>query len=92
MTDPLKEQATIQALLERFQKIILPQALAMRERVDAGEKLSGIDMDFLTEVLENARKAQPLLDRHPEYKDLAGRAINLYNEITAKALENEKKS
>jgi len=92
MTDQLKESAVIQALLERFQKLILPQALGMKERVDAGKRLSSMDMEFLKEVLDAANKALPMVDRHPEYKELAARAIHLYNEITARALENEEKS
>ena len=92
MTDPLKEAAIVQALIQRFQKLILPQALRMKERVDAGEKLSSMDMEFLKEVLAAANKALPIVDRHPGYKELAARAIHLYNEITARALENEEKS
>lgn len=92
MTDSIKEQAIIQARLERFQKIVLPDVLAMKDRVDAGETLSSRDVEFLAEVLENARTALPVVERHPEYKELAARAIHLYNEITAKALENEKKT
>ena len=51
MTDTSKEQGIIQARLDRFRKLILPQALAMKERVDAGERLSNLDMQFLKEVL-----------------------------------------
>jgi hypothetical protein len=32
----------------------------------------------------------PLIDRHPELQPVATRAMSLYKEITAKALENEK--
>jgi hypothetical protein len=92
MTDPTKEAAIVQALVQRFQKLILPQALRMKERVDAGEKLSSMDMEFLKEVFEAANKALPIVDRHPEYKELAARAIHLYKEITTRALENEEKS
>ena len=92
MTDTSKEQGVVQALLDRFQKLILPRALGMKERVDAGEKLSSLDMEFLKEVIDAANKARPMLDRHPEYKPLVARAIHLYNEITAQALENEGKS
>ena len=92
MTDTSKEQGIIQARLDRFRKLILPQALAMKERVDAGERLSNLDMQFLKEVLDAANKALPLVDRHPEYKELAARATRLYNEITARALENEKEA
>jgi hypothetical protein len=33
---------------------------------------------------------QPLLERHPELKKLAGQAAALYKEITETALANEK--
>jgi len=92
MTDTSKEQGVIQARLDRLQKLILPRALGMKERLDAGEKLSSIDMEFLKEVIDAANNVQPMLDRHPEYKPLAARVIHLYNEITAQALENEGKS
>jgi hypothetical protein len=35
---------------------------------------------------------KPLIERNPEYQDLAARAMHLYNEILAKAAENEAKS
>ena len=92
MTDTAKEQGVIQARLDRLEKLILPRALGMKERVDAGEKLSSMDMEFLKEVLDAANDALPLVDRHPEYKPLAARVSHLYNEITARALENEQKS
>jgi hypothetical protein len=46
-------------------------------------------MAFLEKVLADPEKVQPLLDRHPEYQELAKRMTNLHNDITAKALEIE---
>jgi hypothetical protein len=84
-----RDAGTIQALLERMQKFRLPRALAIKTRVDAGETLSDNDMDFLKHVLEDASSVQGLAARNPEYQALAVRMIGLYNEITAKGLENE---
>ncbi|MDJ0806541.1 MAG: hypothetical protein QNJ78_06870 [Gammaproteobacteria bacterium] len=92
MTDSTKDAGVIAALLERFEKIRLPKALALKEQVDRGETLTETDISFLSRVLEDTKELQPLLARHPEYEDLVAKAIHLYHEITKKGLENEKQS
>jgi hypothetical protein len=87
--DEKSDAGTIQALLERLQKIRLPRALAIKTRVDAGGRLSDCDMQFLKLVLEDATNAQGLAARNPEYQALAARMVGLYNEITRRGLENE---
>lgn len=91
MTESSKEAALIQVLVERLEKIRLPIALELKEKVDRGEVLNDLDIGFLEEVLGDVGKIKPLLDRHPEWHDLAGRMASLYNDITTKALENEPK-
>jgi len=89
MTESTKDAALIQVLVERLEKIRLPVALELKEKVDRGEVLNDLDIEFLEEVLGDVGKIKPLLDRHPEWHDLAGRMASLYNDITTKALENE---
>ena len=91
MTESSKDAALTQVLAERLEKIRLPIALELKEKVDRGEVLNDLDIGFLEEVLGDVGKIKPLLDRHPEWHDLAGRMASLYNDITAKALENEPK-
>lgn len=92
MNDPSSNDAgTIQVLLERLNTQRLPRALDLKSRVDRGECLADYDLEFLQNVLTEARSAQSLIARHPEYHDLVGRLISLYGEITRQGLENEQK-
>jgi hypothetical protein len=84
-----KEAGIIQALAERLEKQRLPMALKLQEKVDQGGLLNDADIAFLEEVFESSARLKPMLDAHPEWQALAARMAGLYNEITAKALENE---
>ena len=53
--------------------------------------LNAMDIEFLEHVFAYNNKLKPPLARQPEYQDLAARMLNLYLEITTKALENEQK-
>jgi hypothetical protein len=90
MKDPNKEAGVIQVVAERMEKQRLPRALALKERVDQGEMLGDSDIAFLEEVFRDAAQLKPYLDTHPEWQDLAGRLVHLYQAITEKALENQK--
>jgi hypothetical protein len=89
MTETEKDDALIQVLVDRLEKIRLPVALELKEKVDRGEQLNDLDINFLEEVFQDTGKVKPLLDRHPEWQSLAAKMLSLYNEITTKALENE---
>lgn len=84
-----KEAGILQALAERLESQRLPRALSIKERVDNGESLNALDIQYLKEVLEDAQRIMPLMERHPEWQSLVASLINLYKEITDKALENE---
>ncbi len=90
MTDTTHDAGLIQVLAERMETQRLPRALDLKEKVDLGETLNEFDIQFLEEVFNDAQEIRPLIDRHPEWQDLAAKLIHLYKEITEKALENEK--
>jgi hypothetical protein len=91
MSESPQDLGVIEVLLEGFNTHQLPRALELKARVDQGEALDAYDMQYLEEVVATVKNAQPLIERHPEYHDLVGRILSLYNEITAKALANEHK-
>ena len=90
MNESDKETGVITALLQRLEQQRLPAILAMKNKVDRGERLEDQDIEFLKQIFADANKIKPMIDKHPEYHDLAMQLISLYNEITTKALENEK--
>jgi len=74
-------------IIERLEKERLPRALDLKAKVEAGGRLDDMDIAFLERVFADS---EDLLDRHPEYNELASRMMRLYQEITARGLENEK--
>lgn len=90
MTEKSEDEGIITVLIQRFESKRLPRALDLKKKVDRGETLNDNDIAFLEQVFADASKLGPLLERHDEYNKLAAQAIDLYKEITDKALENEK--
>ena len=89
MNDKSKDAGIIQVLLERLEKQRLPRALALKEKVDGGAVLSDDDIEFLEQVFSDAKRVEPMLDEHKELQGLAGKLMDLYQEITSMALKNE---
>jgi len=90
MTEPSKDAGLIAVLIKRFEEQRLPVALDLKKKVDRGETLNDLDIAFLDEVFAGASELKPLLDRHSEYHKLVGQVMSLYQEITEKALQNQK--
>jgi hypothetical protein len=85
-----RDAGAIAALMIRMQEYRLPRAQRLLEKVNRGETLADGDLDFLKRVYSDSADLRPLVKRNPEYMKLVAGMIDLYAEITAKALENEK--
>ena len=85
------EEGTIAVLLKRAVEKRISNVLAIKERLEKGGTLSNLEITHLEEILSNSRKMQEMVGRHPEYRELAAKMINLYAEITRMAVENEEK-
>jgi hypothetical protein len=85
-----KDLGVIAVLAKRMVEERLPKALALKERVDRGEVLNDLDISFLEQVFADANKISPLIKENSQVAEIGGRMMQLYKEITSKALENEK--
>lgn len=90
MTDTSKDAGLIQVMAAQLESKRLPRALSLKEKVDGGATLDEMDIKFLEQVFHDAQTVTTLVDRHPEWQGLAAKMIQLYKEITERALENEK--
>ncbi|MCK5121185.1 MAG: hypothetical protein KAQ91_04340 [Methylococcales bacterium] len=91
MNETDKDKGIILALLERFNTQRLPVAQALKKKVDSGRLLDESEHQQLYQVEEDLNKVRALIERNPEYKDLAAEILNLWTEIIQKEIENQKK-
>jgi len=84
------DAGTIKVLLDRFNHQRLPRALALKQRVDQGERLSDQDIDYLEHIFQEALEMRPLAERHPEYESLVAKITAMYKHIVDKGLDNER--
>ena len=57
---------------------------------EAGELLNDSELRLIREVQNDANQVRGLLERHPEYTELAAGALEMWNEIREKDAENRK--
>lgn len=85
------DREMIAALTKQFNEQRFPRAMDIKKRVFDGEKLNDFDLAFLETVFKDAQYILRFTDKHPEHQALVSKALQLYTDITEKALENENK-
>ena len=90
MTDNPNDIGVLTALVERLEKRRIPRALDIKEKVYRGELLDEWDTEYLKKIIADAQDALNFVDDHSEYQELYSRVADLYEDITRKALENER--
>ena len=90
MSQSTLDAGLIATLLERLEKQRLPRLLALKEKVDGGEPLDDLELEFMGQAIADAQDILPIIDRHPEYQQLTTQVVTLYKEISEKALQLEK--
>jgi hypothetical protein len=93
MNTPDKDLGIVSVLLKRFEEERLPGIMSIKKKVEAGETLDDGEIEFLRRFFEQARAngLWRLLERHPEYQDLAGSVFSTCRRIVEQDLENEKR-
>lgn len=89
MSEVSKQSGVIAVLAKRMVEERLPKALELKARIDRGETLNDLDIGFLEQVVSDANAVKPLMRDNPRVLEVAGRMLELYKEITTKALANE---
>ena len=90
MAKASKEEGVKAVLAKRMVEQRLPRALKMKEKVDRGELLDDFDLKLLETVVSESNTLSELVGKDPQARDIAARMLELYNEITTRALENER--
>ncbi len=84
------DMGLITVILERLRTQRLPRVLHLHAKVERGERLDDYDLHYLNEVMADAWRIQPLLERNPELREIGVKMVGLYADITARALKNER--
>jgi hypothetical protein len=90
MAYSLDQAGVLEVVMERFKNHRLPRVMDIKALVDQGKRLNEYDIAFLEEVFEDTRQYKHFVDEHADFQNLYARLTHLYEEITKKALENEK--
>jgi hypothetical protein len=83
------DQGVIYVLIEHFLLHLHPCAVQIEQALDAGQHLSDYEIDHVTRVLDEIKQLRPLIERHPEHRELAQGVIAMYASIARRACQNE---
>lgn len=85
---PDKELGVVQVALEQYNKEWLPALLEMKAKVDRGGILDERELSLLSKATKQARDGITFAEKHPQFKNLIDRALELYDHIEARNKQN----
>ena len=83
------DRGIICVVLEHFGRHLFPRAVDIEKQLDAGERLTDAQLAHVADVLEGIKQLRPLIERHPEHRDLVAGVVSTYSGIAKRALQNE---
>ena len=81
----------IQSLVQDFEQHRLPRLFRLKDKVDKGEAINDVDLEYLCKEIKDAGLAMHMTVNYPELQNFCFQMAHLYKEICDEALENEKR-
>ena len=81
------DDGIIVVVLQRFERYRLPGVIRIKKKLDQGDSLSDIDIEYLGEALLDVRRLLPLIERNHLYRPLYSSMINYYKQIIDQATD-----
>jgi hypothetical protein len=83
------ELGTLTVTVQRVVLYRIPRALRLKQRLDEGVELSEYELGYLAALAEETRLIAPLLRKHPEWRSITNRMIQLCVDLSNDAMDNE---
>jgi hypothetical protein len=81
----------MQSLLLEFERHRLPRILRLKGKVDRGEPVNEVDLEFLCKEVNDACTIKHLVVNYPELEEFCLYVGHMFKGLCDKAVENEKK-
>ena len=89
MTDAERDACRVSAILRHLNNQRLPKLLAMKERLNCGERVDQEDMRYLHDCARDTLWVRDLCEGQPALRAICNRVTQLFKDITEQALQNE---
>lgn len=81
----------VQSLVQEFEQHRLPRLFRLKDKLDRGETISDVDIEYLCKEIKDAGLAMHMIVNYPELQNFCLSMSHLYKEICDEAMENEQR-
>ena len=78
---------TLTVVIDRFRKWRYPEALRLEARLDAGERPTKSEVDFIRMCLGEIQEVKPIVARNADYQHLLPEVIQLFDSLAERVLK-----